>query len=233
MQAINIDMYTVTHYDNQVPYNIHKAAYDYLQIVKWHSRYRHVPNASIDPSEATTDLLPYVTKKTVYRSRVVLTDAPVRDLFNCINEMFNNKFELNGAPLGYVNFDNVPETEYDDYQAEADLAGSMVFVEAEPYETVKRTRIPYRDALLGDGYYTIVFVANLEWNPVWHAETFFFEDDNEDIGNAFKFLTNMPGRVTLYDSRVLHNSKPTSVFANELAQRIVFRVKLKEGETLV
>lgn len=244
-------MYTVQHYDDLIPEDIHNAVYEYLQDVMWHSEYRHIPHASVRANQAASDLIPYLTMKTVYSCvfgksyEDIKEHLPIVELFDYINKnLFDDKFILAGKPLGTVPFSDVSEMEVDDFNAEKQHEGHLAYMHAEGFETVKRTRVPYRDwdntSIEDDGYYTIAFVANKEWNPVWHAEMFFYRDHAKGtpkqgcgIGEVNKFITNIPGRVILYDSRVLHNSKPTGTLANEIAQRVYFRVKLKDGETLV
>lgn len=222
----------VNYFDNKVPHSIHNEVYEYVQGFEWQSKLRHVPNSN----DRSNDLLPYVAKKTSYLVGFGKTyeelqiHTPVCTLFDCINEtVFDNKFELSGAPLG--NATTFANREKDDYIAEQEFKGTRAYLEAQPYETVKRTRVPYKDMQHGpDQCYTIVFVANLEWNPIWQAEMVYF--NNQD-GWVDTFINNIPGRVILHDSNVLHNSKPTSTYATELAQRIEFRVRLKEGESIV
>lgn len=229
-------MYTVIPFDNKIPQELHEAVYEYLQTCDWHARFRHVP----DSNDYKKDLEPYIAKKTAYRVSFgtgyesLQEHTPIAALFDYINKaLFGNKFELVGKPLGMLPVDAYPEKEFEDCLADRDLKGSVAFMQAEPFETVKRSRVPNRDwdssSLDSDRFYTITFVANLKWNPVWHSEVFYYEDNDSWLST---FTPNIPGRVMLHDSRVLHTEKPTSVLAEEPAQRINFRVKLKEGETL-
>jgi len=254
-------MYKIEYYDNQISSDIHKEAYEYLQTLNWQARYRHVPEAGINPSagDFRNDLVPYVAKKTVYRAELghnyksMKMHTPIGTLFDYINDtLFNNKFEFNGKPLGMTPKSQISEKEINDYLFDQEHQGTTSYMQAQPYETTKRTRVPHRDwdgsSLDDDRYYTILFVANLAWSPLWHAEMFFYDDANSNttitsdniiqnqcnsIAWGPKFILNIPGRVILHDSRMLHSSRATSVLAPELSQRIGFRVKLKEGETLV
>lgn len=239
-------MYILKSYDSQVPWDIHKAAYDYLQTRQWYSRFRMFPDSNVNPQdeEYKKDLAPYVVKKTVYRTSFgfdhesLQEHMPIAVLFDYINNtLFDSKFELAGKQLGLTPIDDYPESEHDDCIADREFRGTVAYMDAQPYEPVKRSRVPYRDwdndTLDSDQYYTIVFVANQYWNPIYHGEMFFYEDGEEGIGQVRDFMCNIPGRVILYDSRTLHNSKPTSTLATELPQRISFRVKLKDGESLV
>lgn len=237
-------MYKVIPFKNQVPQEIHKAVYDYLQTCEWHARLRHCPVGDIKPQDCKKDLTPYITKKTAYlapfgRNYTELQDhAPIATLFDYVNNnVFGGKFELAGKPLGSGPMPDVLDKEWDDYLAEKDHAGHVVYMEAQPYETVKRSRVPKRDwdntPLDSDKFYTITFNANLEWNPVWHSEVYYYDDAEDGSADWLNcFSPNLPGHIMLHDSRVLHTSKPTSVLAKEVSQRVCFRVKLKEGETL-
>lgn len=232
----------INYYDNRIPLDIHEAAYEYLQTQEWYSRYRNVPDSNTNSSNYKDDLIPYVAKKTVYYAPFgndyndLQNHKPIAELFDYINSsIFNNTFELAGAPLGYTE-NNFSDKELDDYLFEKEFKGNRAYMQVQPYERVKRTRVPYRDCLVDDSddYYTLVFVANKVWKPEWQAEMLFYNNGQDsDVGWLVGFVNNIPGRLLIYNSHLLHNSKPTSSYADELSQRIEFRVKLKEGESLV
>jgi hypothetical protein len=95
-----------------------------------------------------------------------------------------------------------------------------VYLRAEPYETVKETFVPAADCGI-KGYQLITFIVNTDWNPVWQGEIVYY--DNDDVWNI-KHINNVPGRIIIRDSRLACTSKPTSVYASQIAQRINFRV---------
>jgi len=241
---VNIFMYILKYFDNQIPKDLHEDVYNYIYSFNWQARYRNMPDPSIISSTRgfRNDLNPYTLKKTIYRCGfgknldTLKFHQPIFNLFNYINSnIFNDKFLLEGKPINH--YQQYGFLESDDCSLDKDFLGHLAYLNAEPYEPVKRTRIPYRDwdnsPLNDERFFTIAFVANQIWNPVYHGEMFFYNDNDQHVGNFEHFIPNIPGRVILYDSRYLHNSKPTGTHSKELALRIKFRVKLKEGESLV
>ena len=147
-------MHIIEYYDNKIPEDIHKEAYDYIRTLDWDARRRHVPSTTVKPSESEykNDLVPYVDKKTIYRAcfgsgiEEVAMHPPIADLFNSINStLFDNKFELTGIPIGEVPEEHYPEKEHDDFLLDQDHRGHRAYIQAQPYETVKRTRVPHSD----------------------------------------------------------------------------------------
>jgi hypothetical protein len=50
---------------------------------------------------------------------------------------------------------------------------------------------------------------------------------NFGVGDPYTIIPPKPGRVILYDGRILHTTKPTSSWAKEMRYAVVFRIKTK------
>ena len=57
-----------------------------------------------------------------------------------------------------------------------------------------------------EGQYTVVLYITPEWNWNWGGETIFIQDGGEIILSVFP----TPGRVVLFDGRILHGPRPVS-----------------------
>jgi len=84
-------------------------------------------------------------------------------------------------------------------------------------------------------YYTVLYVVNRKWKPAWGGEIIFYGDEytggkhrkyKYDIGYPTHIIGNKPGRVFIYHHNDIHKATPPSSDANEMTQRIGFRVKL-------
>ena len=84
-------------------------------------------------------------------------------------------------------------------------------------------------------YYTVLYVVNRKWKPTWGGEIIFYGDEytggkhrkyKYDIGYPTHIIGNKPGRVFIYHHNDIHKATPPSSEANEMTQRIGFRVKL-------
>ena len=165
-------MYKIEHYDNTVPYEIHKAAYDYCQEQRWYTGYMNMPPIDIDPkaNEFKRDLNPYVAETTVYRiafgadPMALQRHDPILNLFNHINDtLFDGRFEPAGRPegssgialpkpdlnLGHGETNvNVPwYTGADNEQWKLDVInkGATSYMQAQPYGSIKRDKSIHRD----------------------------------------------------------------------------------------
>jgi hypothetical protein len=159
-----------------------------------------------------------------------LADHPViQELWNKINSHFNNEFVIDGDEEG-IN-DTPP-------------GYSRVYVNAQPSETIKRSHAVHRDTIQLDkeGYYTLLYIANLQWYPTWLSEIIFYSDDdttgdtqqfqkghgqnrNFSVGYPFGIVSPKEGRVILYDGRTLHTTRPTAPWAEQMRYAIVFRIR--------
>lgn len=58
-----------------------------------------------------------------------------------------------------------------------------------------------------EGYYTVLYYANDEWQADWAGETVFYNDQRDDIVRS---VYPRPGRITVFDSRIPHVSRTPS-----------------------
>ena len=129
--------------------------------------------------------------------------------------------------------------------------GSIAYMQAQPFESVRQTRIPHRDWKGGhlvtenpERYSTVIFVANLEWKPEWLAEMTLFEDAHDDVPGATfeelhknrnigvgypkEIIANKPGRILVQDGRQLHATRAVGESAPGPSMHINFRVTFKD-----
>lgn len=152
-------------------------------------------------------------------------------LWNAINSKFDNRFVIDGDMEGIA--DTPPRL-------------ARVYVNAQPDESIKRSHGIHRDTIELDkeGYYTLLYIANLQWYPSWMAENVFYSDDETtgdkqqwqkgygqsrgfDVGYPYAIVSPKEGRVILYDGRALHTTKPTSAWAEHMRYAVVFRIRNK------
>jgi hypothetical protein len=95
----------------------------------------------------------------------------------------------------------------------------------------------HKDTCLGwyGDYYTVLYVVNRNWNPTWGGEIVFYGDDytgdchrkgKYDIGWPTNIIGNRQGRVIVYRHHDIHKANPPSSNADEMTQRIAFRVRV-------
>ncbi len=58
-----------------------------------------------------------------------------------------------------------------------------------------------------EGFYTLLYYANPEWQADWTGETVFYNEAQNDI---IKSVYPTPGRMVLFDSRVPHSARTPS-----------------------
>jgi len=83
-----------------------------------------------------------------------------------------------------------------------------------PGEAFQDQRVYVNKAMFGDNYYihrdcdeasknvTILYYANLEWQPDWGGETIFYNDDND----AVAAVSPRPGRLAVSRGAILHRA---------------------------
>lgn len=66
---------------------------------------------------------------------------------------------------------------------------------------------------------TLLYYANLEWNPDWGGETMFTDDT--DLNKIVYTSAYKPGRVVLFDSEIPHKACPPSFHASHYRFTVV------------
>lgn len=270
------NLYNLEYWDNEVPKELHEEIYNYCQNQYWYSKIHNPKSASIDPKkqEWKLDLQPEIPRRTLYRIPFAWDTVTLQkfhplvwDFFSYINKtFFDDRFipegKLEGvagrSPREYAKNPFTTSTvsgKASVHQATTFKNGWTSYMNAQPYDSVKRTKNIHRDwddyGLIESNeeeYSTILFVSNLEWYPSWFSEITYYDhgetgerhgdllgpDESTvfkkrefNIGWPVHIIPNVPGRLILMDGRWLHSTKPTSYLAPELSQHIAFRVKRK------
>lgn len=58
-----------------------------------------------------------------------------------------------------------------------------------------------------EGFFTVLYYANPEWQVNWAGETIFYNDARDDIIRA---VYPTPGRIVFFDSRIPHSARAPS-----------------------
>jgi hypothetical protein len=175
----------------------------------------------------------------------------IHDFWLKINEALGNKYELNGCPEGMGPTDYYPEWKIK--EGDPSLPSWIVFVNGRPNEWVHRSYGVHRDNpdLNEEGAFNILYCANLEWYPTWSGELVFYSEDPEgnsgdtqqfqreannqnrgfNVGWPSDIVANVPGRIVIYDSRTLHNTRPPSTVSQCMRVTLAFRARLKNEYT--
>lgn len=245
--------YSVDVYDNLVPENLRVEVWDYIQKQKFHATRKNLsyPNPghiiyyvpAENKKEYLSEEFPSVYNQYMHRTvfgnsehDLYIRHKPILKLWEIINKQLGNIYTIDGTKEGIA--DVPPKL-------------SRCYVNAQPSETIKRTHGVHRDTIKLDqeGFYTLLYIANLEWYPTWMAENVFYSDDdttgdtqkwqkgygqsrNFNVGWPIKFVPPMAGRVILYDGRTLHTTKPTAPWAGDMRYAVVFRIRRKDSNVL-
>lgn len=104
-----------------------------------------------------------------------------------------------------------------------------------PGEVLHDQRAYVNSAVYGDGYYihrdcpqhsnnvTVLYYANLIWQPDWGGETLFYKDDYD----AILAVSPRPGRLVVSRGAILHRGTVPTVDCHE--QRLTIAYKLDSG----
>jgi hypothetical protein len=167
------------------------------------------------------------------------------DLWQKINQSLNNEFEIAGIPEGLPAEKREPKWAAPPTKDPNIKQGWRVYANSQPNEYYKRSHGVHRDQpnLDIDNTFTLLYIANPEWYPTWYAENVFYPDDNTTgdfqqfqvgaqqrefgigWGDNAKFVSPRPGRIILFDSRQLHTTRPSAIWAKEDRKAIVFRLR--------
>lgn len=173
-----------------------------------------------------------------------------------INDILGNEFIIEGDPEG-MSTDGLKDDTAAKYVAPSTKnpnieQGWRVYANNQPHETIKRSHGVHRDTIDIDkeGYYTLLYIANLEWYPTWFAENIFYPNDIKNLtgdtqqfqgvvswaqnrgfavgwADEGKIVSPRPGRIILYDGRCLHTTRPAASWAKVGRKAIVFRIRKK------
>lgn len=154
-------------------------------------------------------------------------------LWKAINKHLDNKFEIAGDKEGCYSKNDPKFTQ-------------RVYLNVQPNESIKRSHGVHRDTidLAETKNYSLLYLANPEWYPTWFGENIFYENNvdsndhqqyqkgwgqsrNFGVGYPFATIPTVPGRLVLYDGRILHTTRPVAEWAETFRYSLVFRIRLK------
>jgi hypothetical protein len=237
-------------YDNVIDQNLQKEVWEYMMNQTFSAarrdvNYLDVPNKGTIiyyvPSEGKKEYLdstlPGVNSQFMHRTvfgnneQEIKEHPPIAKLWDSIHKVIGGDWSIAGDPEGVAN-----------RRLNTNLW--RVYVNAQPEETIKRSHGVHRDTidLKDDQNYTLLYIANPEWYPTWFGENIFYEDDDNSIdtqqyqkgygqsrnfkvGDPFAVVSPKPGRIILYDGRMLHTTRPVSIWAKEMRYAVVFRIR--------
>ena len=175
--------------------------------------------------------------------------GPIQKLWVAINSHLGDRFELTGAPEGMGPLDYHPdwrENRFVHPKPNKAKPSWRVFTNGRPNESVYRSYGIHRDNINmeQEGTYNILYCANPEWYPTWLGECVFYNDEatgdtqqfqaeswNQsrgfNVGWPTAIIGSKPGRLIIYDSRVLHNTRPASSISKGMRVTVSFRARLK------
>lgn len=237
--------YSVEMYDNVVNDDLRWKVWDYIQNQTFLAGMKDVSYTNADgvviqykPIDGKKEYLTGINNQHMHRTVFGNSEREIEFRHNIIyklwleiNKHFDNKFVLDGEPEGVV---------------DKRYGVARCYVNALPDESIKRSHAIHRDTidLSLEKTYTMLYIANLQWYPTWMGENVFYSDDETtgdtqqfqkgkgqsrgfSVGEPFKIISPMPGRVILYDGRTLHTTKPTSWWAEQMRHAVVFRIREK------
>jgi hypothetical protein len=242
--------YNVQTIDGLIPDDLRWRVWEYIQNQSFHATRKDVqypdPGSIIyykpieNKKEWMDDSVPSVNNQYMHRCVFGITEQDlyndhtvIQELWETINKHFDNEFIIDGDPEGIA--DSRMKYPY-----------ANVYVNAQMSETIKRSHGIHRDTIELDkeGYYTLLYIANLQWYPTWMAENVFYSDDETtgdtqqfqkgfgqsrgfNVGYPYAIVPPKEGRVILYDGRALHTTKPTAPWADQMRYAVVFRIRRK------
>lgn len=237
-------------HDNVVPIVLRKELWYYLQTQKCFAMLKDekdVNDRKIIPYYPIENKKEYYDRRNVswnsqFMHRAVFGNnendiskhPAIEKLWNIINQHFDNKFVINGDPEECCcdEGNDVPQ---------------RVYVNIQPVEEIKRSHAVHRDTIELDETknFTLLYIANTEWYPTWFGELMFYENSdkfkdfqqwqaghgqtrNFGVGHPFATIPTVPGRIVLWDGRMLHTTRPVAQWSPQFRYSLIFRVRLKD-----
>lgn len=200
---------------------------------------------------------------TLHRHMIGWSDQSVKernpiiyDLWTQINRtVFDGKGKLDGMKEGHggihgprCNFID-RKSFYEKYDVPEDIRLFTCFLNARPYPATpgninilrfrqhnfKRQGQLHRDSdnSVSDKHFTVLYISNLEWRPVWDGSIEFYNDEftgdkhwkhGYNIGWPVKVAGHKPNRVIVFSHDQTHLTRAPRIAAPEMAQKIAFRV---------
>ncbi|MDX1514591.1 MAG: 2OG-Fe(II) oxygenase [Gammaproteobacteria bacterium] len=77
-----------------------------------------------------------------------------------------------------------------------------------------------------EGYYTVLYYANEEWDANWSGETVFYNDARNEI---VKSVFPKPGRIVAFDSRIPHVAREPNRICPVVRYTIAIKLAPRQG----
>jgi hypothetical protein len=74
-----------------------------------------------------------------------------------------------------------------------------------------------------ENFFTIIQYGNFKWNPNWHGETVFYNQNYDEIIEA---VSIKPGRIIVFDSKIPHSARTSSRIAEFSRFTIVTKIQI-------
>lgn len=263
-------MFDIETVDGAIPNRIRDEVWSYIENQPWHVTWKKLPAferqdyeyiPAKEPAWRHLDPARLIPHMYMPRALFASDDAsleknhpPLWNLWKQINSVFDDQFVIEGDPEGIATdiFDD-PKYKSPETRDPSLEQGWRVYANNQPHETIKRSHGVHRDVadVNKEGFYTLLYFANLEWYPSWFAENIFYPNDvnntigdhqqfqgalgwNQDRnfsigwGDEGKIVSPKPGRILLYDGRCLHTTRPAASWARTTGRKaIVFRIRKK------
>jgi hypothetical protein len=171
----------------------------------------------------------------------------VHQLWEEIDRITEHKFSITGVPesMNYMTGISPLQgiTKSDGSPGELNSAW-RVYGDGMDKEYRARTKAVHRDNpfMDDDTAYTLVYFANMHWDPQLYGETLFHSNNDETgdftgkyeqdqprnfpIGDIENVVAPRAGRIMYWDARYLHQIKPSALYAPENLLGISFRLQL-------
>lgn len=248
---IRTGTYSLQVIDNEIPEDLQQQVYDYLLDSEYCVNFYNQNHSNWYPRENRWEIprtypaalrLPLAWDEGSLESRSPI----VWKLWNQINSLFLNKFTIQGVPesMNYMTgISPLQGITKSDGSPGALNSAWRVYGDGMEKEYRARTKSVHRDNpfLEDDSAYTLVYFANREWHPQLYGETLFHGNDsttgdftgkyekdqprNFPIGDVENVVAPRPGRIMVWDSRYMHQIKPTALYSPENLLAISFRLR--------
>lgn len=250
-KTIKNGTYRLEVYDDEIPEELEKRVSDFLldseYCVNFYDHSHSIWHPREDRFETPRNWPSQPRLPIAWDDESLANRAPVvNELWQKINGILDNKFEIQGVPEGMphymTNISPVSGITKADGSPGTPRIGWRVYGSGNERELRARTKSIHRDNpfLDQDQYFNLVYFANPEWHPQFYGETLFhsnhastgdhtgrFDNDqprNFPIGDVENVVAPRPGRFMLYDARYLHQVKPSAIWSMPI-MGVVFRLR--------
>jgi hypothetical protein len=78
----------------------------------------------------------------------------------------------------------------------------------------------HTDSVTGSEGYTLLYYANLDWNPNWFGETIFYNENLKDYEFVSPYI---PGRIIIFDGNIPHCIRPQVFSASRFRMTLAIK----------